>query len=210
MPAELRYIQRAIICNAQNESDVSFENINIDDFENESGIANYLLDLILEKKTNLIIIDYKLNSKNKSFDGNLIFNDLLNRVPLFPLVILTNRPEECADQFIVDSDKIYKKASLFKLDSDSSKELVSKLFHNIDLYLKRLREFEEMEKEIEKNCDKKSDIKKIIECDEKMSKLIPGSSTNVSRRLFTEDFFDKFSEELQEAVDVIEKYYENK
>lgn len=207
---ELRYIQRAIICNCLDESNVSFSNIDIKEFESEKAISDYLLNEISEKKTNLIIIDYKLNSKNKSFDGNLIFDNILEQVPFFPLLILTNRPEECANQFIVDPDKIYKKGELFDIESEISKRLVTKLFQNIDLYLKKLREFEEIEQELAKNLDKESSIKKIIECDEKMSKLIPGANTNVSRKFFNETFFEDLSNELQEAKEIINKYNDNK
>lgn len=211
--SEVDYIKRAIIENAPvDENIISFSSIDIDQFETEESIASHLLELISKMEVNLIIIDYKLNTrKSKLFDGNTIFDYLEERLSRFPLLILTNKPDDCANEAIVDPDKIYPKSAFTDISSVSSSLLVKKLFQNIDIYLNRLKEIETLEKEIQAKSSEESDIKKILECDEKMDKVLPDSCLcQSSRRIFDESFFDELSKELQEAKELIKDLYGQK
>lgn len=113
-------------------NDFCFTEFPLNNFEIPEDIVKNLVGLINNKDISMIIIDYKLLTNSKLFEGNKIFSDICKIVPKFPIVILTERLNESLEGFFVDADKIYEKSKFFQVESSYSKEKVNNLFYNME------------------------------------------------------------------------------
>jgi len=84
-----------------------------------------------------LVIDYKLDSLRKVIEGRDIAEYLHEKVPAFPIVILTNAPERGKEEDEIDPDKVYDKEAFFNLDKPQSKEMVFNIRRNIERYMKQ-------------------------------------------------------------------------
>lgn len=129
-----------------------------DDTPNEVGYKHYELTSAPNFKDNLLrellydieqstihslIVDYKLDSLRTVLEGKDIVDFLREKVPFFPVVILTNAPKGSKEEEKIDPDKVYDKRSFFNLKADASKEMAYNIFLNIKRYINRRKELEQ-------------------------------------------------------------------
>ena len=98
-------------------------------------ISDAVIEDIKNSKIHVLIVDYRIIIESTLIDGTEIFNKISSFVPKFPMLILTNVPDDCYKSF-VDADKVYSKRSFFKIEENYSIEKTLNIFRNIDNYKK--------------------------------------------------------------------------
>ena len=141
--------------------------------ENQDEIINR----IIEANLDAIAIDYKLMEHNTTirFNGDVIYNSLIDRLYDFPAFILTNYVPDASKSNIRDEFKIIPKRWT-KAGNDEGNELIEKIKLSITKYKKRL---DDAEKELLELVDKKTKNKltgkeedRLIELDTMLEKTI--------------------------------------
>ena len=89
---------------------------------------------IIEGALHALIVDYKIIVESTCIEGTEIFERISSLLPKFPIMILTNVPDDCYAKAFVDADKVYAKHDFFKVDEDYSKEKTLNIFRNIENY----------------------------------------------------------------------------
>lgn len=96
-----------------------------------------LLDDVEYERIQGLVIDYKLDSLRKVIEGRDIAEYLHEKVPAFPVVILTNAPERGKEEDEIDPDKVYDKEIFFNLDEPQSRDMVFNIRRNIERYVRQ-------------------------------------------------------------------------
>lgn len=171
--------------------------------ENQDEIINN----ILEANLDAIAIDYKLMEHNTKigFNGDVIYNSLIDRLYNFPAFILTNYVPDASKSSIKDEFKIIPKRWM-KAGSIEGNELIEKIKHSIPKYKKRL---DDAEKELLGLIDKKTKNKltgkeeeRLIELDTMLEKTID-KKDSIPRKWKEEK--SEISKLIQLAEDIIKK-----
>jgi len=105
-----------------------------------TNVTKEVIDDIFSDAINSLIIDYKIMIKTALVEGTDIYKKILERVPRFPVTILTDVPDNCYKKDFVDADKVYWKHDFFKIEGDYSKEKTRNMFFNMDRYIKQRAE----------------------------------------------------------------------
>lgn len=136
---DIQDIERTIIVNkpenvAEEQIDFNIYSIptNVSWISNQ--IVNKVINDIVNSKIHLLIVDYKIIVSMALVEGTEIFRRITEIVPKFPIIILTNLPDDCYEKEFVDADKVYSKGHFFKLEGTYSKEKTLNIFRNMDNY----------------------------------------------------------------------------
>ncbi|MGF7496177.1 hypothetical protein ABUK63_09345 [Lactococcus lactis] len=179
----------------------------IETIKNETDFQSLIQTIINDANTNVIhglIVDYKIMVKNFIGKGNEIFSQIKSEIPLFPVIILTEKVEESREASKMDYDKIYRKEIFFYFTSQESKDQSTSFYKNINLYYEEKQQLESelknlQEQEIEKGVEGISGdtVLKMAELEEKLSNYEKDERSNLDR------IFD--INKLSEALDIINK-----
>lgn len=102
-------------------------------------------ELLYDVENNVIqslVVDYKLDSLREVIEGKEIVEFMHDKVPAFPVIILTNVPQSSKHEDVIDPDKVYAKENFFLFDSAQSKEMAFKIYRNIERYVGRRKRLE--------------------------------------------------------------------
>ena len=138
--ADIEFIERTILINKPehiNDDQVNFWRYSLPNEEADvyDSVVKSVLSKIINDEIQALIVDYKIIISATTLEGTEIFKKLSEIVPKFPLVMLSNMPEDCYGKEFVDADKIYSKRNFFKIEEDYSIEKVLNIFRNIDNYM---------------------------------------------------------------------------
>ena len=111
------------------------------EFKNE--LLKNLLSDIENSIIQSLIVDYKLDSLRTVLEGKDIVDYLREKVPFFPVIILTNAPQGSKSEEEIDPDKVYDKRSFFDLDESASESMALNIYLNIRRYVNRRNELEQ-------------------------------------------------------------------
>ena len=180
-----------------------FEIVIIEPFDNQDEIIQKILDADLDA----IAIDYKLmeHNTNISFNGDVIYNSLVDRLYDFPAFILTNYVPDASKTNIKDEFKIIPKRWM-KAGSTEGVDLIEKIKLSITKYKKRIDDYE---KELltlihKKNNDKLSakEEARLIELDSILEKTID-KKDSIPKQWKKEE--SEISKLIKLAEDIIKK-----
>lgn len=101
-----------------------------------------LLHDIDSQEIQSLIVDYKLDSLRKVLEGKNVVTYLTEKVPAFPVVILTNAPDGSQRESAIDPDKVYDKHEFLKVGSSESTEMSLKIYLNAKRYIRHRTELE--------------------------------------------------------------------
>jgi hypothetical protein len=183
----------------------SIENISSQDEFQET--INKIVDDANGNKIHGLILDYKIMVQHIIGKGNEIFTKIKENIPLFPVIILTERVEETREDSNMDFDKIYRKEIFFTPESKESQDQSMNFFKNIEKYYENKKSLEQQlkmvqEEELENEGQGISDkaILKMIELEEQLSQYEKDERSNL----------DKFlnPDKLSKALDIINKLNE--
>ncbi|CAN2044251.1 putative Response regulatory domain-containing protein [Candidatus Magnetomoraceae bacterium gMMP-1] len=153
------------------ENDFEVEIIELSENQDE------IIKKILEANLDAIAIDYKLMEHNTKigFNGDVIYNSLVDRLYNFPAFILTNYVPDASKSSIRDEFKIIPKRWM-KTGSVDGNELIEKIKFSIIKYKKKI---DDAEKELLELIDKKNknelsarEETRLIELDSMLEKTI--------------------------------------
>lgn len=195
-PCDMDFIERTILENKPDnvqEEQIDFWRC---PFPTESeNVYDSVVKLIIEKITKeeiqALIVDYKIIISAKSLEGAQIFKRLVEIVPKFPLVMLSNVPNECYEKEFIDADKVYSKKEFFKLEEDYSIEKVRNIFRNIDKYdslrSKLSTQLAAQLNRLESDEYSPEVLQSVIETEKLLDDFVPQQQTTVEKTLKVAD-----------------------
>lgn len=203
---DIQDIERTIIVNKPenvSEEQITFYSYSIP--ANVSGlsddIANTVINDIVNDKFQLLIVDYKIIVSTALVEGTEIFRRITEIVPKFPIIILTNVPEDCYKKEFVDADKVYSKGQFFKLEESYSKEKTLNIFRNMDNYsaqrAKLSTKLANHLSVLETQGYSEQTLKEIIETEKKLDNFFPQQQSTVEK--------DLDISELKNAVELLKE-----
>lgn len=191
------------IIKANTTEEVEFKTYLVENV-NEISVSKIYKDVIKDIEDNNIstlIIDEKIVTNSNEIRGSEIFEKIKKQVNKFPMVILTNFPDDCMKENLIDPDKIYKKIEFLNIDSEISRELVKKIFLNAKKYMENRDEVEQkiksLESEIENKGNKTEIVKDIMKNEEILKDLKPTDFRQIEKIMGPE--------KIKEILDLIKE-----
>lgn len=214
---DIQDIERTIIVNKPEnivEEQISFKLYPIPN--NAAGLSNNIADAVINDivndKIQVLIVDYKIIVSTALVEGTEIFHRISETVPKFPIIILTNVPEDCYKKEFVDADKVYSKGQFFKLEDNYSKEKTLNIFRNMDNYTtQRAKLSTKLSNHLsilETQGYSEQTLKDIIETEKLLDNFFPQLQSTVEKDLNVSDLKNAV-ELLREANDLIGGENEN-
>lgn len=157
-------------------------------------LEKQIIEDIIDESVSALIIDYKIVVSSTSIEGTEIFKKIVEQVPLFPVIILSNLPNDCYEKTFVDADKVYAKRYFFKIEEQYSKEKTLNIFRNMDHYTeqraKLSTQLNEQLIELQKNDYNEELLKQIATTEDKLDKLAPQGKSTIEKKLNFSDLKD--------------------
>lgn len=183
---QLSDIRAAIKTNITKDFEISFKSYIIPAKSDNAinVLLNEIIDDIKNGRIQSLIIDYKIVISTKIIHGsdlvNLIKKDLSN----FPIVMLTEIPEESKKSDFIDSDKVYIKRDFLKVKEAYSKEKVSNILDSIEKYVRQRDGLSaELESKQNKMNSSSDNIQEIIEIESQLSTFVPMDITQADKAI---------------------------
>lgn len=200
--SQTRDIRRTIKALKDRKNDVDFIDYDFKDVEQDiaNNLISQILDDIKTERIHSLIIDYKLLTKKNCLNGASIIHKIKTMFYEFPMIILTQMPEQCIEQTDLDPDKVYEKTIFFKADSEESKKYVFNIFRNMDWYWDNVHRLTSELKDLKNKNGKKEDAStmgRIIDIEKELSRFKPIGYSELDSILS--------EKKLKELSDIIEK-----
>ena len=204
--ADIEYIERTILINKPEsitDEQVEFwryplptETENVYD-----SVVKSIVSKIISGEIHALIVDYQIIISATSLEGTEIFNKLSKIVPKFPLIMLSNMPDDCYSKEFIDADKVYSKRAFFKIKDVYSIEKVTNIFRNMDNYISQRSKLSarltEQLARLEKDGYSSETLQSIIETENLLDGFCPQQQSVIEKSLSLTD--------LKSAVDILEK-----
>ncbi len=179
-------------------------------YELESRTKKEILDELRmdveEGNIHALIVDYKLDTKEEVIEGWEIIEFMHEETPEFPVVILTNAPEESRESRYTDADKVYMKKVFLDSGHAETKRMVDNILLNMQKYVARRTELEaklETElKNLEKNQTDDKALQEIIRIETELSKYKQMYQTTLDTMLDMNELKDVF-EQLRQYEELL-------
>lgn len=173
-------IQVAIFENVEDRNEIEFKEYEIVN-KKKKDLFNEIIEDISEERIHTLIVDYKLDTSQIVIKGWEIVDFVHEHIPEFPVVILTNVPEDSKESIYIDADKVYPKKIFLNTKHSSTKDMVNNILSNIQKYLKRRKELEgnlaiELDK-LEKNSTDEDIIASVWKLEKALSKYTETQQT---------------------------------
>ena len=167
-------IQVSIIENFTDRSDIDFKEYLIEG-RNKEELLDEIRNDIIENKINLLIVDFKLDTTAKIIAGVEILDFMHEETPEFPVIILTNAPNESKTSESTDPDKVYAKKTFLNPMLPETKEQVRNMQLNMEKYMNHRQKLEAALavalNKYQKDKDIDNVIGEIVEIENKLSKF---------------------------------------
>ena len=179
-------IRAAIKINKSKDFEIDFKSYLIPS-KSEDAINVLLTEIIDDIKNDSIhslIIDYKIVISTQIIYGSDLVNLIKKKLSNFPIVVLTEIPEDSKKSDFIDSDKVYIKRDFLKVKEDYSKEKISNIFDSIEKYVNQkdvlLAKLEDQQNKMTTTSD---NIQEIIEIENQLSTFIPMDLTQADKQI---------------------------
>lgn len=204
--ADIEYIERTILVNKPkhiNDDQVCFWRYPLPSEVNGiyDSVVKSVVSKIIDDEIQALIVDYKIIISATTLEGTEIFKKLSEIVPKFPLVMLSNMPDDCYGKEFVDADKIYSKKNFFKIEEEYSVEKVLNIFRNIDNYVSQRAKlstqlFEQLQL-LGNNGYSQETLQSLIETENLLDDFCPQEQSSIEKSLDLTN--------LKSAVELLEK-----
>lgn len=181
-----------------------FEGFDLKNYSSHDQIIDTVLNLMIDGSVNAIVIDFKLDQTSAIINGAKLFRELANSAPRFPMIILTNRDEDCEETGEIDFDKIYKKIDFLKAGNEISDSLVRKLIVNVRNYIVEKSKLETKIEQLSK-CDDSHSLNRLLDLEEIYGSMVPNYQVKTVLKALGNDFINKLSSHLSEAEDYLKR-----
>lgn len=206
---QLKKIRRTIKTNASQREQYDFKTYLIPDNATDVvlDVFDQVMNDIKNAKLSSLIVDYKIMVKTSKVKGTDIFKLIKERVPQFPVIILTEVVEESTEPSFVDADKVYKKKDFYKLESEYSREKVSNIFDAIKKYIdqrdKLQLNIEELKQKLTAGGRSPEVIGEILSLESMLDDFIPTDQSQIDK-LFDERKVKEIVALIERANDLLE------
>lgn len=179
-------IQVSILENVEYRNEIQFKEYEIVKKAKEKLFEEIIED-ISEERIQTLIVDYKLDTSQVVIKGWEIVDFVHEHVPEFPVIIMTNVPEESKESIYIDADKVYPKITFLNTKLPATKEMVKNILSNIQKYVKRRKELEgslavELDK-LDQNSTDEEIIANVLELEKSLSKYTETQQTVLDEAL---------------------------
>lgn len=194
-------IQVSILDNLNAETEVSFKEYVLE-HKTKEELFKEIREDVSEGGIHALIVDFRLDTTEDVIKGWEIIEFAHAEFPEFPIIIMTNAPNESKESNHIDADKVYAKKVFLNPQSDETKELVRNIFLNIHRYDKRRKELEaqltiELQK-LETDGENIEILESVINLEKELSKYKQIYQTTIDTELGMND--------LKEAFALLDKY----
>lgn len=196
-------IKRTIKTNAPQDEKYDFKAYELPEDSGQLVDCVYteVMDDIVMQKISCLIIDYKIMVRTTKIKGTDIFGKIKERVPKFPVIILTERVNESIEPIFIDADKVYSKTDFFKLRDDYSKEKVRNIFDSMRKYTDQKDSLQlrlsESKRKLSNNSGVEEGIREVLQIESILDDFIPTNQTQIDK------VFDE--QKAKSIVELIEK-----
>lgn len=179
--SERNDIQVSIWEGADNKERISFK---IYELADKESLLAEVMDDITDDRIHTLLVDYKIDIEKLVIDGGEIVKYLHDRVPDFPVIIMTNVLESKESPYI-DSDKVYPKIKFFNTETEDSREMVQNILRNIRRYEGRRKELEgQLDLQLErfrKDSSNGEIVENILKIENELSKFKEMNQTTIDQ-----------------------------
>lgn len=157
---------------------------------------------IEEENIHALIVDFKLDTTKDVIEGWEIIDFMHDETPEFPVVILTNAPDESKESRYTDADKVYNKKVFLDPSLPQTKEMVNNICLNMQKYVEHRSELEislaiEQEKLGQNGVDEAL-LKRVIEIEAELGRYKQMYTTALDTSLKMDD--------IKEILGELKKY----
>lgn len=194
-------IQVSILDNVNAGTEVNFKEYVLE-HKTKDVLFNEIREDVSEEVIQALIVDFRLDTAEDIIKGWEIIEFTHDEFPEFPVVIMTNAPDESKESNHTDADKVYAKKVFLNPQLDETKELVRNIILNINRYDKNRKELEakltvELQK-LEKDGENIEILENIITIEKELTKYKQMYQTTLDTALEMDD--------LKEAFALLDKY----
>lgn len=194
-------IQVSILDNVNVGTKIEFKEYALE-HKTKYSLFNEIREDVSNEVIQALIVDFRLDTTEDVIKGWEIIEFTHNEFPEFPVVIMTNAPDESKESNHTDADKVYAKKVFLNPQSVETKELVKNILLNINRYNKKRKELEsqlsvELQK-LENNGENVEILENIINIEKELTKYKQIYQTTIDTELEMDD--------LKEAFALLDKY----
>lgn len=190
-------IQVSILDNAGLDFEIEFKEYELD-LRAKEDILREIRNDIEKAEIQALIVDFKLDTAKEVIEGWEIIDFMHEETPEFPVVILTNAPEESKESKYTDADKVYAKKVFLIPSAPETKEMVKNICLNMLKYTSRRGELEnnlsvELKK-LDKDGENEDALMNIIKIETELSKYKQIYQTKLDAMLDMSELKDAFEQ----------------
>lgn len=194
-------IQVSILDNVNVGTKIEFKEYVLE-HKTKDSLFNEIREDVSNEVIQALIVDFRLDTTEDIIKGWEIIEFTHNEFPEFPVVIMTNAPDESKESNHTDADKVYAKKVFLNPQSAETKELVKNILLNINRYDKKRKELEaklsvELQK-LETEGENVEILENIINIEKELTKYKQMYQTTIDTKLEMDD--------LKEAFALLDKY----
>lgn len=195
--SECADIQVSVMDNVGWDAEIEFKEYELEARTREDIVAEIRRD-VEEGYIHALIVDFKLDTTADVIKGWEIIEFMHEETPEFPVVIMTNAPDESKASQYTDADKVYAKKVFLKPELDITKELVKNIMLNMEKYVSRRKELEAaLEiglKKLDGNGANEDALEEVIRIENELGRYRQIYQTRVDKALDMSDLRDAFEE----------------
>lgn len=194
-------IQVSILDNVNAGTEVDFKEYTLE-HKTKASLLNEIREDVSEEIIQALIVDFRLDTTEDIIKGWEIIEFTHDEFPEFPVVIMTNAPDESKESNHTDADKVYAKKVFLNPQSSETRELVRNIILNINRYDKKRKELEgkltvELQK-LETDGENIEILENIIAIEKELTRYKQMYQTTIDTELEMDD--------LKEAFALLDKY----
>ena len=190
-------IQVSVLDNVGWDAQIEFKEYELEARTREDIMTEIRRD-VEEGNIHALIVDFKLDTTADVIKGWEIIEFMHEETPEFPVVIMTNAPDESKESQYTDADKVYAKKVFLKPELDATKELVKNIMLNMEKYVSHRKELEtrlETElKKLDRDGANEDILEEVIKIENELSRYKQIYQTRVDKALDMSDLKDAFEE----------------
>ena len=190
-------IQVSVLDNVGWDAEIEFKEYELEARTREDIVTEIRRD-VEEGNIHALIVDFKLDTTADVIKGWEIIEFMHEETPEFPVVIMTNAPDESKESQYTDADKVYAKKVFLKPELDATKELVKNIMLNMEKYVSHRKELEtrlEIElKNLDRDGANEDILEEVIKIENELSRYKQIYQTRVDKALNMSDLKDAFEE----------------
>ena len=194
-------IQVSILDNVNSGTEICFKEYALE-HKTKDALFNEIREDVAAENIQTLIVDFRLDTTEDIIKGWEIIDFTHTEFPEFPVVIMTNVPDESKESNYTDADKVYAKKVFLNPQSEETKELVRNIILNMNRYDKNRKDLEarltiELQK-LEKDGENVEVLENVINIENELTKYKQMYQTTIDTKLDMDD--------LKEAFALLDKY----